>query len=171
MESVETLGKHIEEVFTNFPQHQPLTLEGLQSEWVEVKNMMKMSFSMLSMSEFIQKFVNLYFDSENNQPGEEQKETAASHRTMEHPYPNFAALSKLYLAIPISSVDCERGFSTYNLIKSSVRNRLNVSTVNTLMQKSVETPNLTDIERFNFEKAFEHWCGMKAHRTHRLQCV
>ena len=35
VERVETLGKHIEEVFTNFPQHQPLTLEGLQSEWVQ----------------------------------------------------------------------------------------------------------------------------------------
>ena len=113
--------------------------------------MMKISFHSLSTSEFIHKFVTLQSD-----------------ETMQHPYPNFAALAKLYACIPISSVDCERGFSTYNLIKNTVRNRLHVSTVNTLMQMSVETPPLTYMDSFNFEKAFEHWCGMKARKSHRL---
>lgn len=74
---------------------------------------------------------------------------------MQHPYPNFAALAKLYACIPISSVDCERGFSTYSLIKNTARNRLHVSAVNTLMQMSVETPPLTCMDGFNFEKVFE----------------
>ena len=90
MESVETLGKQIEQVFADFPQcHcQPLTLQGLLNEWVAVKNMMKISFHSLSTSEFIHKFVTLQSD-----------------ETMQHPYPNFAALAKLYACIPISSVE------------------------------------------------------------------
>jgi len=104
-------------------------MQGLKKEWAEVKNMMKISFSTLSISDFILRFVALNL----------QDDAAGSH-----PYPNFCALAKLYLCIPISSVDCDRRFSTYNLIKTSVRNRLQflLSTVNTLTQMSVETPAL-----------------------------
>ena len=146
-DSIETLGRQIEELFSAFPQDTPLKLEGLKQEWIEVKNIMKKSFSTMSICDFIQKFLTL---------------------DIEDAYPNFLALANLYLCIPISSVDCERGFSTYNIIKSYLRNRLHVSTVNTLMQMSVETPPLPDLHKFNFEKAFEHWCGMKSRKTHRL---
>jgi len=40
-----------------------------------------------------------------------------------------------------------------------------------LMQMSVETPPLTYMDSFNFEKAFEHWCGMKARKSHRPACT
>jgi len=166
IDSVDLLGKQIEEVYAKFPQETPpVTVNGLQCEWVEIKNMMRKSFSSLSTVDFIQKFVSL--DSTVHQTScasvSEQMELGLASA-----YPNFVALVKLYLCIPISSVDCERGFSTYNNIKTSVRNRLNVSTVNTLMQMSVDTPSITSMEEFNFDKAFQHWCGMKARRTHQL---
>ena len=133
----------------------PVTVNGLQCEWVEIKNMMRKSFSFLSTADFIQKFVSLDSVSEQMNVGLSA-------------YPNFVAVVKLYLCSPISSVDCELGFSTYNNIKTAIRSHLNVPTVNTLMQVSVDTPSITSMEEFNFDKNFQYWCGMKACRTHQL---
>jgi len=81
----ELLAKQIEEIYGNFPQEiTPPTLNGLLSEWVEIKNMMRKSFSCLSAVDFIEKFVAL--DSCDNVS--EQMEPASD-------YPNFLGLVKL----------------------------------------------------------------------------
>jgi len=42
VETVKILAKQIEEIYGSFPQEiTPLTLNGLLSEWVEIKNMMR----------------------------------------------------------------------------------------------------------------------------------
>ncbi|MCO5556716.1 hypothetical protein L7F22_010267 [Adiantum nelumboides] len=52
------------------------------------------------------------------------------------------------------TASCERGFSKQNLIKSKLRNHLNVRTVESLMRISIEGPSLRD---FDFLDAIEMW--------------
>jgi hypothetical protein len=49
-------------------------------------------------------------------------------------YPQVSRLLTSRLLSALSSVDCERGFSRYNLIKTNLRNRLMISSVNTLLK-------------------------------------
>jgi len=59
-ENVYLLAKKIEDVFAKFPQEiLPVTMSGLQCEWVEIKNMIRKSSACLSTVNFIQKFVSL----------------------------------------------------------------------------------------------------------------
>ena len=55
-------------------------------------------------------------------------------------YPEFATLANIALAIPVSSVPCERGFSLQNHIKTSQRSRLTGRNVDNLMLLSMEGP-------------------------------
>lgn len=57
------------------------------------------------------------------------------------------SLSNLFnkLAVfPVSSADCERGFSQMNLQQSALRNRLNVTTVSSLLMISINGPPLSE---------------------------
>ena len=76
-------------------------------------------------------------------------------------YPNMSKLITLALTMPVSTVDCERGFSKHNLVKTRIRARLQTKTVSTLMKMSIDTPKLSDMDRFNFSRAFELWCSIK----------
>jgi len=40
--------------------------------------------------------------------------------------------------------------------------------LNTVVQMYVDTPSITRMEAFNFDKAFQYWCGMKARGTHQM---
>ena len=61
-------------------------------------------------------------------------------------FPDFAVLAKLQLVTPLTSVTCERGFSTHNKIKTKTRNRLNHETVTKLMRIMEEGPQLKDYD-------------------------
>ena len=61
-------------------------------------------------------------------------------------FPDFAVLAKLQLVTPLTSVTCERGFSTHNKIKTKTRNRLNHETVTKLMRIMEEGPELKDYD-------------------------
>lgn len=50
------------------------------------------------------------------------------------------------LLIPISSAQCERGFSAQNRIKSDVRSSLHVSTTENLIRISMEGPELGEFD-------------------------
>ncbi|MGH0122853.1 UNVERIFIED_CONTAM: hypothetical protein FKN15_008560 [Acipenser sinensis] len=82
-------------------------------------------------------------------------------------FPCITKIASIVSVIPMSTVDCERGFSRYNVIKSDLRNQLKESRVNLLMQMSVNsnTPDLDKISEFNFEKAFRYWCMDKKRRV------
>ena len=55
-------------------------------------------------------------------------------------YPNIAAAARRLLVSPVSTVDCERGFSRQNLIKTAIRNRITISNLENLMMISIEGP-------------------------------
>lgn len=77
-------------------------------------------------------------------------------------YPNILTLLSICLTLPVSSVDCERGFSKHNLIKTGIRGRLKTDHVSLLMKMSLDTPDLTTcLDQFDFKGAFEIWCNKK----------
>ena len=69
-------------------------------------------------------------------------------------YPNILILISIFYSIPFSSVDCERGFSKQNLIKTDIRNQLNNNTLHMLMMVGSHDVNLME---FNFSNALQIW--------------
>jgi hypothetical protein len=76
-------------------------------------------------------------------------------------FPQMAQLTSIGLAIPVTSVDCERGISAYNAIKDSNRCNLKVTNVDKLLHLYLQ---ISDIEEFNFKRAFQYWMGDKERR-------
>lgn len=76
-------------------------------------------------------------------------------------YPNLSRLCAIGLSIPLTSVSCERGISSYNFIKDAHRSNMHVTHANTLMAILVEGPRVSE---FDFARAFDKWIEMK-HRT------
>ena len=56
-------------------------------------------------------------------------EILLNHHEYQDQYPEFIKLSQIFMAIPISSVPCERGFSNQNRVKNKLRNRLGIERV------------------------------------------
>ena len=65
-----------------------------------------------------------------------------SSNEMQDQFPQMLKLLTIALTIPVSSVDCERGFSKQNLIKTKIRAKLKTENVSTLMKISVDTPEM-----------------------------
>ena len=63
-------------------------------------------------------------------------------------FPNLTKLAAVGLILPMSTVDCERGFCTLSRIKTDLRNRLNNKS-NNLLLLSIErlTPSVFPYER------------------------
>lgn len=86
----------------------------------------------------------------------------ATDESLTKQYPNLSVLAKIVLVFPASSVDCERGFSTLNLIKTKTRNRLNTLHLDMLQRiKLLGGPP----EKFPFAKAHQLWLHSKKRRT------
>ena len=81
-----------------------------------------------------------------------------SSSEMQEQVPQMLKLLTLALTVPISSVDCERGFSKQNMLKTKIRAKLKTENVSTVMKMSVDTPQ---IEEFDFHKSFVVWCSLK----------
>lgn len=77
---------------------------------------------------------------------------------MQEQFPQMLKLLTIALTVPVSSIDCERGFSQQNLIKTKIRAKLKTENVFTLTKMSVDT---TEMEKFDFHKAFVIWCLIK----------
>ncbi|CAB5381951.1 unnamed protein product [Rhizophagus irregularis] len=69
-------------------------------------------------------------------------------------FPNIIKLLGIIYSIPFSSVDCERGFSKQNLIKTDLRNSLNNETLHYWMMVGLEETNLSE---FDFTRALQIW--------------
>ncbi len=67
-------------------------------------------------------------------------------------YPAAAEAAGRLLVAPVSTVDCERGFSKQNVVKTCLRNSMSLSTLNHLMRISIDGPSL---KSFNFKAAFQ----------------
>ena len=78
-------------------------------------------------------------------------------------YLNMITLIILALTMPMLTAGCERGFSKHNLIKNKIRAQLKTENAATLMRMSLDTPDLSNVDTFNFSRAFEIWCNEKDH--------
>ncbi|XP_076592637.1 uncharacterized protein LOC143324214 [Chaetodon auriga] len=67
-------------------------------------------------------------------------------------YPLLSHLAAVALVIPVSSVNCERDFSTMNRVKSDLRNRLQGEHLAACLRVSINGPSP---EEFNFGRALE----------------
>ncbi|XP_078702604.1 zinc finger protein 862-like [Branchiostoma floridae x Branchiostoma belcheri] len=75
--------------------------------------------------------------------------------------PNLAKLAAAMAVLPVSTADCERGFSTMKRVKTPLRNRLKEETLNSLLMISVEGP---PAEEFNFNAGCDSWGRMAKRR-------
>ena len=76
-------------------------------------------------------------------------------------YPAACEAGERLLVAPVSTVDCERGFSKQNLIKTCLRNAMSVTSLENLMRISIDGPPR---DKFNFSLAFKKWAGQKTRR-------
>ena len=71
-------------------------------------------------------------------------------------FSNLAKLAVIGLLLPMSTVDCERGFSTLSRVKTDLRNCLNNTTLNHLLMMSIEGPPHSD---FPYDNACDPWAS------------
>ena len=76
-------------------------------------------------------------------------------------FPNLAKLAAIGLVLPISTVDCERGFSALTHVKTSLRNRLSARMLNHLLMIAVEGPAPTG---FPYDQACDLWASRRNRR-------
>ncbi|XP_078695113.1 uncharacterized protein LOC144924045 [Branchiostoma floridae x Branchiostoma belcheri] len=76
-------------------------------------------------------------------------------------FPNMLKLATIRRLLPMRNVDCERGFSTQNRIKTRLRNSLSVKRLDTLMRISINGQVRAD---FNFHRAFVAWAAARNRR-------
>ncbi|XP_053385860.1 zinc finger protein 862-like [Mercenaria mercenaria] len=65
------------------------------------------------------------------------------------------------LCVPVSSVECERGFSVQNLVKTKLRNRLDTNSLYLLMKLNIDGG---DQKSFDFAFAYRKWKNVKSRR-------
>ena len=91
--------------------------------------------------------------------------TMTTHQLMSHVlccmFPNLAKLAAIGLLLPLSTVDCKRGFSTLSRVKTNLRNRLINKTLNHLLVISIEGPNPAD---YPYEQACSLWASWRNRR-------
>ena len=80
---------------------------------------------------------------------------------MKSMFPNLTSLASIGLLLPMSTVDCERGFSTLSRVKTDLRNRLSNIMLNHLLMISIEGPAPSE---FPYDKACDLWAGMTNRR-------
>jgi hypothetical protein len=80
-------------------------------------------------------------------------------------YPNMYKVLSVIVCMPVTSVDCERGFSKMSLIKSDIRNKLNSETLNALMNVSISDVNRDKVRWGGVSEIFHH------RLTHRAATV
>ncbi|KAF3856799.1 hypothetical protein F7725_017522 [Dissostichus mawsoni] len=67
-------------------------------------------------------------------------------------YPTISQLAAIALTVPVSSVNCERDFSTLNRVKTNIRNRLQGDHLAACMWISINGPEVSD---FPYQEALE----------------
>ncbi|XP_014681100.1 PREDICTED: uncharacterized protein KIAA1586-like [Priapulus caudatus] len=76
-------------------------------------------------------------------------------------YPNISLMGQLFVTLPSTTVDVERGFSRHNLVKTALRNNLKTESVCDILTIKIEGP---EEEMFDFEKCYVKWCAKKDRR-------
>lgn len=104
--------------------------EACSSEWESLRQLMCRNYSHLTMRKMVKLLV-----------------TDVTLNTM---FPQLTKLASIAAILPVSTAECERAFSAMKRIKTKLRNQMKTSTLDYLMQISIEGPEIGD---FNFEKA------------------
>ncbi|XP_053392616.1 zinc finger protein 862-like [Mercenaria mercenaria] len=115
----------------------------LTKEWQGVKAMLKGCYRQLSLQDFCKKFI-------------------LKHQNM---YPNFARLAEIGLCMEVTSVECERSFSTQNRLKTKYRAALKDESLEALMTVGLLGPPVTS---YNPAKSVRIWLKRKDRRKKRL---
>lgn len=71
---------------------------------------------------------------------------ATVNRTHQHSCPDLLAVIDLVLSLPASTADCERGFSTMNMVKSDWRSSLLSDTLSDLLIIHLCSPEIKDFD-------------------------
>ena len=87
--------------------------------------------------------------------------TLVDNSTLQAMFPNLSQIAAIGLLLPMSTADCERGFSALQRIKTDLRNRLSSKTRNYLLSISIEGPSPTD---FPYDEACDIWAGWRNRR-------
>jgi len=102
-----------------------------------------------------------WLESAINKDSRELLTALVQQTSLQYIFPNLHKLAVIALEIPMSSADCERGFSALKRIKTRLWNRLSNRILNHLLMISIEGPML---EEFDFEKAADIWGAQKNRR-------
>lgn len=73
-------------------------------------------------------------------------------------FPNLTKLVELALVIPVSNGVVERVFSHQNLIKTKLRNKMSIQTLNLHLLLSLNGPE--NFGNYDYEKAYVFWNGV-----------
>jgi len=87
---------------------------------------------------------------------------AAVLKSCQAEFSNICKLAENIMVCPFSSVECERGFSVQNLIKSKLRNRLTADTLDMLMRVRLCAPRA--FAQFDAAAAIAKWKDMRQYR-------
>ena len=99
-----------------------------------------------------------YFKHEfKNKHSKDILELLSTNETLIVLYPFLSKFSQIALTLPVSNADAERGFSCMNRVKTERRNRLTVSSLDTLLRISMEGPE----KDFDFDAAISKWSALR----------
>ena len=125
---------HLQVLLQQYGEHDPPLVEedALRAEWELFKVLLSISYASLSHYQVMK--------------------LAAGNKTLRLLYPQLCKLAQICLILPLSTADCERGFSVMKRVKTPLHNRLNTRTLDALMMICIEGP---DFSSFDFQKAVD----------------
>jgi hypothetical protein len=115
-----------------YEKEQIIEVSNICEEWFGYKAIIYANFKNIEIELLIPRLFEFYYDM----------------------FPNIIKLLGIVFSIPFSTVECERGFSKQNLIKTDLRNSLNNETLHYLMMVGLEEKNLSE---FDFTRALQIW--------------
>jgi hypothetical protein len=107
-------------------------VSNISEEWFGYKAIVHSNFKNIKIEVLLPRLFEFYYDT----------------------FPNIIKLLGIIYSIPFSSVDCECEFSKQNLIKTDLRNSLNIETLHFLMMVGLEEKDLFE---FDFTRAIQIW--------------
>ncbi|CAB4378588.1 unnamed protein product [Rhizophagus irregularis] len=128
----EELTNYGEEELNMLSEFYKKEINNICGEWFGYKAIIHSNFRNIKIEKLLPRLFEFYYDT----------------------FPNIIKLLGIIYSIPFSSVDCERGFSKQNLIKTDLRNSLNNETLHYWMMVGLEE---TDLSEFDFTRALQIW--------------
>ena len=119
-----------------------ISCDDLKLEWLDFRIYMLSNYSKMLMKDVLTSL-------------------ATQGSTISTAYPNLSKLAQICLVLPISTADCERGFSTMKKIKTRLRSMISNVTLNHCMRIPMEGQ---PFDKFDFDTAVNSWSMLKNRR-------